>query len=143
MFNLLVRNVERIPPALPSQCQSSGHCLKRCRHAEPFRKRIATQRERQGQQNVDLIRINRAHQSCHRPRQGDPKQQRSARFHHQRCDRVRHRRHLTALCDAQGSKKQDGADAVVEQAFASELRLQKARCRDAPQHLQHGDRVGG
>ncbi len=124
--------------------QSGGHGFQRSGQVQSVGEGITAHGERQGQQHLGAVAVERAQQAG---RPGNPVPGPDAMPPPdwiRRCQVKEPIGRLLSLVEgSQQRQKEHRAYAVVEERFAGQLRFQLCGRADAAEHLQHRDGVGG
>ncbi len=110
----------------PAEREAGGDCLERSGEVQVVRDGVAAEREREREENVDLVAADDAHHSRDHEGKHDTEQQASAGVEQKHPGDVADGGKPILLCDPEKCEEQDGADAVVEEAFTGELGLEIA-----------------
>ena len=131
--------------ALVAHDQARHHDGQRTAKVEHVRRRIAAHHAGQGDQHLDLVVVDAAHES-----EGDPAQQgtegdAAEDLHAEELQHLAHQVVVRGLArgDAEDGEEDHHAHAVVEERLAHDLGLELLRHPGLLQHAQYGDGIGG
>ncbi len=110
---------------------------KRATDVQVFGQRIAAHDERQGDQNLEVVLVDRLHQSEAEQPEAETEEHAAARLGQEQLHGVAERRMLAAGGGAEQDREQDDADAVIEQALAGDLGLECGRHARRFQDAEH------